>query len=85
MRFRRHVGLGLRDYVEHLRLEAADRLLRSGGYPVYLVALSVGYSHQETFCRAFARRFHCNPSDRCNGELRTASPEKRSRNKIMNS
>jgi transcriptional regulator GlxA family with amidase domain len=85
MRFRHHVGVGLRDYVERLRLEAADRLLRSGSYPVYLVAMSVGYSHQETFCRAFARRFDCPPSDRCNGKPWAAGPEKRSRDKIMSS
>jgi AraC-like DNA-binding protein len=66
MRFRCSLGTGLREYIERLRLEAADRLLRTGSYPVYLVAMSVGYNHQETFCRAFLRHFGCSPSSHGN-------------------
>ncbi|MFL6260740.1 MAG: helix-turn-helix transcriptional regulator [Thermoanaerobaculia bacterium] len=55
--FRVAVGVGLREYIETLRLRAAERLLRDGGLEVYLVAMAVGYDHLETFCRAFQRRF----------------------------
>lgn len=63
-RFRAVVGLGLREYIETLRLNAAERLLRGGGLEVYLVSMAVGYDHQETFCRAFQRQFGSTPSER---------------------
>jgi AraC-like DNA-binding protein len=60
--FRCTVGVGLREYIEGHRLEAAARLLLTGALPVYIVAMSVGYSYHETFCRAFVRRFGYSPS-----------------------
>jgi len=62
--FRSIIGLGIREYIESLRLEAADQLLRNCGFEIYLIAMSVGYEHQETFFRAFQRRFGCTPSHR---------------------
>jgi AraC-like DNA-binding protein len=62
-RFRRLVGIGLREYIEKLRLEAAARLLVQREIAVYLVAMAVGYEHYETFFRAFQRYFGCTPSD----------------------
>ena len=61
-RFRSLLGIGIREYIEALRLEAAGRLLANGDVEVYLVAMAVGYDHQETFCRAFQRRFGHSPS-----------------------
>lgn len=61
-RFRRTLGIGIREYIEGLRLAAADRLLRDGDLEVYLVAMAIGYDHEETFCRAFRRRFGRTPS-----------------------
>lgn len=62
--FRHHVGTGIRDYLEELRLQAAAHLLAQPELEVevYLIGLSVGYEHQETFCRAFRRRYGCTPS-----------------------
>jgi AraC-like DNA-binding protein len=62
-RFRRLLGVGIREYIEDLRMRAADRLLRDGGLEVYLVAMAVGYDHHETFHRAFQRRFGRTPSE----------------------
>ena len=62
-RFRRLLGVGIREYIEELRMQAADRLLRDHGLEVYLVASAVGYDHQETFHRAFLRRFGRTPSE----------------------
>lgn len=62
-RFRRTIGMGLREYIEKLRLEAAARLLEQREIAVYLVAMSVGYEHYETFFRAFQRHFGCTPSE----------------------
>lgn len=66
-RFRTTLGLGIREYIETLRLEAAARLLRSHRFEVYLIAMAVGYEHQETFCRAFQRHFGYSPSS-CKGD-----------------
>jgi len=68
-RFRCSVGLGLRDYIEAARIEAAGRLLRHRDLEIYLIAMAVGYDHCETFCRAFQRRKGLTPS-----EYRIASP-----------
>ena len=61
--FRVAMGLGLREYIETLRLRAAERLLRVADLEVYLVAMAVGYDHQETFCRAFQRQLGHTPSE----------------------
>ncbi|MFY9824036.1 MAG: AraC family transcriptional regulator [Thermoanaerobaculia bacterium] len=64
--FRYALGVTPRHYIEILRMGAADRLLRTGDVEIYLVAMSVGYCHQETFFRAFQRHFGCPPSHRRN-------------------
>jgi transcriptional regulator GlxA family with amidase domain len=62
-RFRTALGEGIREYIERLRLEAASELLAAGNLEIFLVALAVGYHHQETFSRAFQRHFGCAPSE----------------------
>jgi two-component system response regulator YesN len=62
-RFRKILGIGIREYIEALRLEAACHLLRQERCEVYLAAMAVGYFHEETFCRAFHRRFRRSPSE----------------------
>lgn len=64
-RFRTTIGLGIREYIEALRLEAALRLLQCHRFEIYLIGMAVGYEHQETFCRAFQRHFGFLPSS-CN-------------------
>ena len=61
-RFRWTVGLGPRSYLERFRIEAACRLLCQTDFAVYMIAMSVGYKYQETFCRAFQRTMGCSPS-----------------------
>lgn len=68
-RFRSVIGIGIREYIEALRLEAASALLAQTGAEVYLIAMAVGYEHQETFCRAFLRHVGCTPLQH---RLRTA-------------
>jgi len=61
--FRRTVGVGVREYIEQLRLGAARRLLGQPDLEVYLIGMAVGYDHPETFTRAFQRRYRCTPGD----------------------
>lgn len=74
-RFRCAVGTGLRDYIEGGRMAAAKRLLRHDDLEIYLIAMSVGYEHQETFCRAFRRRIGCTPSEWRASTRTEAAPE----------
>ena len=61
-RFRRQVGRTVKDYIEALRMKAACRLLEESDCPVFDLALSIGYSHPQTFYRAFERAFECTPA-----------------------
>jgi AraC-like DNA-binding protein len=53
--FKRHVGLGMRRYIEVRRMEAAQGLLRHADLTVLQIAWSVGYAYPESFARAFKR------------------------------
>ncbi len=61
-RFRYSVGMGIKNYIETGRVEAAKRLISQLELEIYLVAMSVGYEHPETFCRAFSRQTGYTPS-----------------------
>lgn len=61
-RFRLSMGIGIREYIEVLRLEAASRLILCCDFELYLIGMAVGYEHQETFCRAYHRHFGKPPS-----------------------
>jgi|SRR6185436_1644858 len=61
--FRCAVGLGIREYIEALRLDMAQHLVQKKELEIYLVAMAVGYESQETFCRAFHRHFGCTATE----------------------
>lgn len=61
-RFRRDVGVGVRLYIEKMRTEAAQRLLRNEKLAVFTIGWSVGYEYPESFCRAFRRHLGCTPT-----------------------
>lgn len=60
-RFKHEMGVSIKRYIEDLRLDAADFLLQHGAFSAAEVAHAVGYSHLQTFYRAFTRRFGCTP------------------------
>lgn len=62
-RFRWALGVSIRQYIEAWRLEAAAHVLQLFDVEIYLIAMSVGYQHAETFNRAFRRWFDCTPSE----------------------
>ena len=61
-RFRHAMGVTIKTYIESLRMDAAERLLRHRKIGVFDVAQFVGYNHLQTFYRAFQRRFGCPPA-----------------------
>ncbi|WP_457653554.1 helix-turn-helix domain-containing protein [Rhodocaloribacter sp.] len=54
-RFKYHVGVGMRRYIEMGRMEAAKRLLHHEHLSILQIAWSVGYTYPESFARAFKR------------------------------
>ena len=60
-RFKYEMGMSIRDYVESMRLDAAQHLLETGLYTAFEVGQALGYCNAQTFYRAFARHFHCTP------------------------
>jgi AraC-like DNA-binding protein len=61
--FKHALGISIKSYIEGLRLEAARVLLNRGSYSAAEVAQSVGYTHLQTFYRAFARHYGRTPGD----------------------
>lgn len=57
------VGLSYRELVQHLRLSAAERLLRTTSLPVSEIARQVGYDNVTFFYRIFERRRGCSPGE----------------------
>jgi two-component system response regulator YesN len=61
-RFKRAVGIGMRQYIERERLKAAEQLLHHDELSVLDIAWSVGYAYPETFERTFRRLQGCTPT-----------------------
>lgn len=80
-RFRYTLGIGIKEYIESLRMEAALLLLSEEGLPVFHVAKAVGYDYEETFYRAFRRRFGCTPARH---RRRGGWPRRRTAREILN-
>ena len=60
--FRRVVGMGIREYIEDLRIQAAKRLLSHRQLEIFRIGFTTGYAHEESFTRAFHRRMGYTPS-----------------------
>ena len=60
-RFKYHVGMSIREYLEDRRMEMAMRLLQYDAFKIYDIAFSVGYASYRTFERAFRRHVGCSP------------------------
>jgi transcriptional regulator GlxA family with amidase domain len=62
-KFKAALGLTPSDFVEGLRLDEARSLLVNGDDPINDLAQSVGYKGDDTFRRAFERRFGVAPAE----------------------
>jgi|GEM_PF-3030329 len=61
-RFKRLVGMGMRQYIEYGRMEAAGRLLQYEHLSIVQIAWAIGYAYPESFARAFKRYYGCTAS-----------------------
>ena len=61
-RFKYYVGVGIHEYLEERRIQAAMRLLQHDELKIYVIAFSVGYQSPSVFNRAFRRHVGCNPT-----------------------
>ncbi len=57
------VGLTPTDYLAHVRIQQASRLLSAGVRPIASVAAAVGIPDQNYFARVFRRRTGRSPSE----------------------
>ena len=62
-KFKGLFGITPADFVEELRLDEARWLLVNAGDPIAKVAQNVGYTSDDTFRRAFERRFGVAPTE----------------------
>ncbi|SPA18076.1 Transcriptional regulator, AraC-family [Cupriavidus taiwanensis] len=61
--FKRSMGETPMAYVERVRLLRAREMIRSGDYPLALVATLAGFSDQSHLGRRFKRHFGCTPGE----------------------
>lgn len=66
--FRELTGTSFAQYVKHLRLDAAAKLLRSSGKRVGEIAEEVGFRNLPYFTRAFTKKYHMSPGNYRKGQ-----------------
>jgi AraC-like DNA-binding protein len=62
----RSSGMTVREHLQEMRLDQANRLLRPGqraGLSITEVAYACGFRSSQDFSRAFRQRFGCTPSE----------------------
>ena len=61
--FKKETGNVLSDYIIHLKMEKARRLLQDPQYKVYQVANAVGYTSVSYFCTLFKKKYGVSPNE----------------------
>ena len=51
------------EYINSLRMQYAEELLRDPNFPLDAIPLEVGYKHRSTYYRVFAEKFGCTPTE----------------------
>lgn len=62
-RFKKEMGISLREYVINQKMQEARALIRSTGLPVSFVAAKVGYSNFSHFSNSYKRQFGVTPQE----------------------
>lgn len=61
--FKKYTGVSLISYITHIRLNQACRLLKNTQLTLTEIALAVGYSNSNYFCRVFKKQLNTTPND----------------------
>ncbi|WMT38855.1 response regulator [Paenibacillus sp. D2_2] len=61
--FKQKTGHGFKDYIIHLRMEEARRLLHQPGLKISDIAERIGYQDMRHFSQVFRRKYNMTPSD----------------------
>ena len=51
------------EYINSLRMQYAEELLRDPNFPLDAIPLEVGYKHRSTYYRVFGEKFGCTPTE----------------------
>lgn len=73
-RFRAEMGMSLREYINHLRIEEAKRLLLSTNATISEVASAVGYDNISYFSTVFRKICGMSPLEWCGGKREEDRP-----------
>lgn len=73
--FSQRLHMGFNDYVNRLRVQTAQDLLRSTNRPITEIMLDVGFESQSTFNRAFREIHGCSPRE-YRQQVQTNLPQK---------
>jgi AraC family transcriptional regulator len=60
-RFKQETGLGLQGFISNIKLDAAAAYVRLTNQPLLDIAINMGYNGQQSFTRAFTRRWGISP------------------------
>lgn len=61
--FKQGTGINFSGYIERLRMDRAKELLKAGSMTIKEIADAVGYTSENSFCRAFKRVVGMNTSE----------------------
>lgn len=61
--YKKSTGVSITSYITHIRLNRACRLLKNTHLSVAEIALNVGYSSTNYFCRSFKKQLGITPTD----------------------
>lgn len=60
--FRKHMGIGLKEYIGKVRIEESKRLLSATDYALVDIALAMGFSDQSYYAKVFKKQTGLTPS-----------------------
>lgn len=67
--FKKEMRVSFSDYLLHMRMKEAARMVRDGRKKMYEIALLLGYDNPKNFTRAFKQHFGCSPREYREGGL----------------
>lgn len=67
--FKEQTGENISFYLENIRMKHALDMLKTGKYPINVIAVNSGYHNRSTFYKAFKRMYNICPSDITKGKI----------------